>query len=55
MNSFRTRTNWLRFLERSVHVVVDEDGCVGVDNNVCGRVEVDDEQSGLPEKKFVWY
>ena len=45
MNSFRTRTNWLR----SVRVVVDEDVCVVVDNNVCGRVEVDDEQSGFPE------
>ena len=52
MNSFRTRTNWLRFLERSVRVVVDEDVCVVVDNNVCGRVEVDDEQSGFPEKKI---
>ena len=49
MNSFRTRTNWLRFSERSVRVVVDEDVCVVVDNNVCGRVEVDDEQSGFPE------
>ena len=52
MNRFRTRTNWLRFLERSVRVVVDEDVCVVVDNNVCGRVEVDDEQSGFPEKKI---
>ena len=50
MNSFRTRTNCcLLFLEQSVRVVVDEDGYVVVDNNVCGRVEVDDEQSGFPE------
>ena len=51
MNSFRTRTNWL-FLEQSVRVVVDEDVYVIVDNNVCGRVVVDDEQSGFPEKKI---
>ena len=49
MNSFKTRTIWLRLLEQSVRVVVDEDVCVVVDNNVCGRVEVDDEQSGFPE------
>ena len=40
------------FLEQSVRVVVDEDIRVVVDNNVCGRVEVDDEQSGFPEKKI---
>ena len=51
MNSFRTRTNWL-FLEQSVRVVVDEDVRVAVDNNVRGRVEVDEEQSGFPEKKI---
>ena len=52
MNSFKTRTIWLRFLEQSVHAVVDEDVYVVVDNNVRGRVEVDDEQSGFPEKKI---
>ena len=45
MNSFKTRTIWLR----SVRVVVDEDVRVAVDNNVRGRVEVDEEQSGFPE------
>ena len=49
MNSFKTRTIWLRFLEQSVRVVVDEDVRVAVDNNVRGRVEVDEEQSGFPE------
>ena len=48
MNSFRTRTNWL-FLEQSVREAVDEDVYVVVDNNVRGRVGVDDEQSGFPE------
>ena len=52
MNSFKTRTIWLRFLERSVRVVVEEDVRVAVDNNVRGRVEVDGEQSGFPEKKI---
>ena len=49
MNSFKTRTIWLRFLEQSVRAVVDEDVRVVVDNNVCGRVKVDGEQSGFPE------
>ena len=49
MNSFKTRTIWLRFLEQSVRAVVDEDVRVVVDNNVCGRVKFDDEQSGFPE------
>ena len=49
MNSFKTRTIWLRFLEQSVRVVVDEDVRVAVDNNVVGGEMVDDERSGFPE------
>ena len=58
MNSFKTRTIWLRFLEQSeaVREVVGENVRVVVDNNVLGRVEVDDEHSGIPEfRKFIWY
>ena len=57
MNSFKTRTIWLRFLEQNevanVRVVVDDNIHVVVDDNVVGRVEVDDDQSGYPERSEV--
>ena len=49
MNSFKTRTIWLRLLEQSVRAVVDEDVCVVVDNNVVGGEMVDNKRSGSPE------